>query len=373
MSWTDYSSDMKQNIFVTNVRRETTADDLQRYFERFGKVLNVNLPEPYRPFAIITFLEASIAEKLVETVHFIKGSKMICRAYVQKSETRNYWPDGAHGPRGIGIGSNCNHIGAEGVRQQLGGVGPRGFVGQAQAEIRGQVGCAANVGVRPWASEPSGFCASNPLENRENLIQGPRTAFTNSVETQSSNLAAPLATNGMEWKNDSQMLQNYGPNYPSSVYYFNALPMQLPISVMPPHMPAASMPANFQVQNWQPLAGMNQMPTITLGVGMDAFMPMAQMQLPGNILAISPMLPVQMPTPNQVALTFGSPQLQANIRMQGQEMVTTGGSVSVSVGFRQAEQAAAINANMCPTSTTILDGTYNYGFKFYISLDTHFQ
>ena len=51
-------------IFVGRLTEAIEADDLRTFFERYGHVIDVFVPKPFRGFAFVTFDDPAIAESL---------------------------------------------------------------------------------------------------------------------------------------------------------------------------------------------------------------------------------------------------------------------------------------------------------------------
>jgi len=53
-----------------------TADDLRSYFNKFGEVVDVFIPKPFRAFAFVTFADPDVAQSLCGEDHIIKGASV---------------------------------------------------------------------------------------------------------------------------------------------------------------------------------------------------------------------------------------------------------------------------------------------------------
>jgi len=67
---------MNRKVFVGRCTEEMTADDLRSYFNKFGEVVDVFIPRPFRAFAFVTFSDADIAQALCGEDHIIKGASV---------------------------------------------------------------------------------------------------------------------------------------------------------------------------------------------------------------------------------------------------------------------------------------------------------
>lgn len=64
-------------VYVGRVTEDITASDLKDYFEKFGEVVDVFLPKPYRAFAFVTFANPEVALNLCGEDHIIKGESSL--------------------------------------------------------------------------------------------------------------------------------------------------------------------------------------------------------------------------------------------------------------------------------------------------------
>ena len=53
-----------------------TADDLRNYFNKFGEVVDVFIPKPFRAFAFVTFADPEVAQSLCGEDHIIKNASV---------------------------------------------------------------------------------------------------------------------------------------------------------------------------------------------------------------------------------------------------------------------------------------------------------
>ena len=65
-----------RKIFVGRLSETITAKDLQDYFSKYGQVIDVYIPKPFRAFGFVTFVEAEIAQGLCGESHIIKGASV---------------------------------------------------------------------------------------------------------------------------------------------------------------------------------------------------------------------------------------------------------------------------------------------------------
>ncbi|KAH3822319.1 TAR DNA-binding protein 43-like [Dreissena polymorpha] len=84
---------MNRKVFVGRCTEDMTADDLRSYFNKFGEVVDVFIPRPFRAFSFVTFSDADIAQSLCGEDHIIKGasvhiSNAAPKSYDKQMDTR---------------------------------------------------------------------------------------------------------------------------------------------------------------------------------------------------------------------------------------------------------------------------------------------
>lgn len=113
-------------MFVGRCTEDITADDLRSYFSKFGEVLDVFIPKPFRAFAFVTFQDAAIAEALCGEDHVIRSTSVhLSNATPRAAEkgAQQQGPGGMGGPRGPGWNA-ANGMGrAGGGGQSMQGAG----------------------------------------------------------------------------------------------------------------------------------------------------------------------------------------------------------------------------------------------------------
>ncbi|KAL3860145.1 hypothetical protein ACJMK2_010310 [Sinanodonta woodiana] len=67
---------MSRKIFVARCTEDMSIDDLRDYFSKFGEVVDVFIPKPFRSFAFVTFQDAHVAQSLCGEDHIIKGNSV---------------------------------------------------------------------------------------------------------------------------------------------------------------------------------------------------------------------------------------------------------------------------------------------------------
>ncbi|KAL3860144.1 hypothetical protein ACJMK2_010309 [Sinanodonta woodiana] len=64
---------MSMKIFVARCTEDMSSDDLKDYFSKFGEVVDVFIPKPFKSIAFVTFQDAYVAQSLCGEDHIIKG------------------------------------------------------------------------------------------------------------------------------------------------------------------------------------------------------------------------------------------------------------------------------------------------------------
>lgn len=60
-------------VFVGRCTEDIEADDLREYFSKFGEVIDVFIPKPFRAFSFVTFLDPYVPRVVCGEKHIIKG------------------------------------------------------------------------------------------------------------------------------------------------------------------------------------------------------------------------------------------------------------------------------------------------------------
>lgn len=79
---------MNRKVFVGRCTDDMTAEDLRSYFTKFGEVVDVFIPKPFRAFAFVTFCDSDIAQALCGEDHIIKGASVHISSAAPKSFDR---------------------------------------------------------------------------------------------------------------------------------------------------------------------------------------------------------------------------------------------------------------------------------------------
>lgn len=177
---------MNRKVFVGRCTEDMSANDLRDYFGKFGEVVDVFIPKPFRAFAFVTFADSDIAQALCGEDHIIKGASV----HISNAAPKNYdrqndrkgsltqpqqgyaqgyahtpWSQGGgrsaqpHVPQGgIPPGSVPNNIGLSLGAFQLNPA----MIAAAQAMLSGQGGWGP-VGLVSQQGAPTPVSAGNPL------------------------------------------------------------------------------------------------------------------------------------------------------------------------------------------------------------------
>ena len=112
---------LNRKVFVGRCSEDMTADDLRTFFSRFGEVIDVFIPKPFRAFAFVTFAEPEVAQKLCGDDFIINNTSVHVSSAAPKNHDRNndqwsgcrnqgnqnrYYSNGGGGGYGGGHGRN---------------------------------------------------------------------------------------------------------------------------------------------------------------------------------------------------------------------------------------------------------------------------
>lgn len=95
---------VSRKVFVARCTENITADDLRNYFSKYGEVVDVFIPKPFRAFAFVTFNSAEVARSLVGEDHIIKGTSVFVTTAAPKNSDK-YGGGGSYSKGGQGMGS----------------------------------------------------------------------------------------------------------------------------------------------------------------------------------------------------------------------------------------------------------------------------
>ena len=77
---------MNRKVFVGRCTEDMTAEDLRCYFGKYGEVVDVFIPKPFRAFAFVTFADPEVSQSLCGEDHIIKGASV----HISSAAPKNY-------------------------------------------------------------------------------------------------------------------------------------------------------------------------------------------------------------------------------------------------------------------------------------------
>ncbi|XP_050412221.1 TAR DNA-binding protein 43 isoform X1 [Patella vulgata] len=80
---------MNRKVFVGRCTDDMTAEDLRCYFSKFGEVVDVFIPKPFRAFAFVTFSDSDTAQTLCGEDHIIKGASVHISSAAPKNNDKH--------------------------------------------------------------------------------------------------------------------------------------------------------------------------------------------------------------------------------------------------------------------------------------------
>jgi len=103
--------DTPTKLFVGSLPPDTTEDDVKKYFQEFGDLVDMFCPNPFRGFAFITFSDEADARKVLEGEHTIKGRRIQVNAAESKTkrEQQREQHEQSHGDDQWNNNSNYNN------------------------------------------------------------------------------------------------------------------------------------------------------------------------------------------------------------------------------------------------------------------------
>ncbi|XP_050396065.1 TAR DNA-binding protein 43 isoform X1 [Patella vulgata] len=98
---------MNRKIFIGRCSEDISAEDLRNYFSKFGEVVDVFIPKPFRAFAFCTFADPAVAQNMYGEDHIIKGTSV----HVSSAAPKNFdKPDRRGGGSSGGGGGSGGYI-----------------------------------------------------------------------------------------------------------------------------------------------------------------------------------------------------------------------------------------------------------------------
>uniref|UniRef100_A0A0B7A069 TAR DNA-binding protein 43 n=1 Tax=Arion vulgaris TaxID=1028688 RepID=A0A0B7A069_9EUPU len=194
---------MNRKVFVGRCTEDMTADDLRNYFSKFGEVVDVFIPKPFRAFAFVSFADPETAQTLCGEDHIIKGASVHISGAAPKANEkydRRVVPNHGHltyqgswGPgRGVNPGQGNNNLGMNAGMGNNMGIGNLGLgalqlnhamLAAAQAVLSSQTG---------WGPLGLTHQSGGATTNGDPLVVATTTAAPHSIST--SYAPAPMGT-----------------------------------------------------------------------------------------------------------------------------------------------------------------------------------
>jgi len=100
---------LSRKIFVGRLTEDLTTDDLREFFSKFGEIIDVYIPKPFRGFAFVTFNDPQSARQVCGENYIIKGASVHCSSAAAKGTS-----PGMSAGYGGGGGSYGSYGGASG-------------------------------------------------------------------------------------------------------------------------------------------------------------------------------------------------------------------------------------------------------------------
>ena len=76
---------MPKKLFVGRLAADCTKHEIEQYFEQFGELTDVYIPQPYRQFCFVSFASGEVAKLVQSRNHILKG----CNLNVTFAEPKN--------------------------------------------------------------------------------------------------------------------------------------------------------------------------------------------------------------------------------------------------------------------------------------------
>ena len=84
-----FQDESPRKIFIGRLPSICTASDVRNYFEKFGTLSDVYLPQPYRQFGFVTFTSSDAARNVLSRVHMLNGARINCTPAEPKSQSKS--------------------------------------------------------------------------------------------------------------------------------------------------------------------------------------------------------------------------------------------------------------------------------------------
>ncbi|XP_005111099.1 TAR DNA-binding protein 43 [Aplysia californica] len=250
---------MNRKVFVGRCTEDMTAEDLRHYFSKFGEVVDVFIPKPFRAFAFVSFADPETAQTLCGEDHIIKGASVhISGAAPKASEKydRRMVPNHGHmayqGSWGPGRGGNPNSSSNMSVATGMGnnmGIGNLGLgalqlnhamLAAAQAVLSSQTG---------WGPLGLTHQSAGATTNGDPLAAVTTTAAPHSMSASGGGSsyapAAPMGGTGTAASNGSVVTPGAGATANNSFLGWGSQTTEMHPAPVPQHTVATS-----QIPNW---------------------------------------------------------------------------------------------------------------------------
>ena len=118
-----------RKVFVGRCTENMTADDLHSYFSKYGEVVDVFIPKPFRAFSFVTFADPEIAQALCGEDHIVKGASVHVSSAAPKTYDKQekgkpgFGQQGGYGNQGGGGWSQSSPNNRQSMQSQQGGGG----------------------------------------------------------------------------------------------------------------------------------------------------------------------------------------------------------------------------------------------------------
>ncbi|KAL5021425.1 hypothetical protein ScPMuIL_000580 [Solemya velum] len=148
---------VNRKIFIARCTEDITTSDLEDYFTKYGDVVDVFIPKPFRAFAFVTFDDPDVAQGLCGEDHIIKGASVHISSAAPKNQDKfggdrrggGGFGDMRSGGRGGGNGGDAFNRGGRNMRDSRGsqpGPQPISVIGSYAGNNNGNGGGFAGPG-----------------------------------------------------------------------------------------------------------------------------------------------------------------------------------------------------------------------------------
>ncbi|XP_046850109.1 TAR DNA-binding protein 43-like isoform X3 [Xenia sp. Carnegie-2017] len=82
--------DAPRKIFIGRLPSNCTASDVHSYFEKYGTLVDVYIPQPFRQFGFVTFASSEAARNVLARVHVLNGARINCTPAEPKAQSKGH-------------------------------------------------------------------------------------------------------------------------------------------------------------------------------------------------------------------------------------------------------------------------------------------